>query len=53
VLLSEEKCYPTTLTSILSLKGRGSKKFLLPWREKVRMRGTIKIQFLNKANDEF
>jgi len=29
----------TPLTSILSLWGRGSKKSLLPLREKVRMRG--------------
>jgi hypothetical protein len=34
-----EKPYQTTLTSILSLQGRGSKKFLLPSREKARMRG--------------
>jgi len=35
----EENPYQTTLTSILSLQGRGSKKFLLPSREKARMRG--------------
>ena len=38
-----EKPYQTTLTSILSLQGRGSKIFLLPWREKARMRGTSKL----------
>jgi len=31
---------------ILSLQGRGSKKSLLPWREKVRMRGIIMDEVL-------
>jgi hypothetical protein len=36
----EEMIFQITLTSILSPQGRGSKKSLLPRREKARMRGT-------------
>jgi hypothetical protein len=43
----EENPYQTTLTSILSLQGRGSKKSLLPWREKARMRGIVMMLLLH------